>query len=82
MSPLLQVCITLGSCLFRLLLRRSWPPQSLLLLACLLFLASCLLASLLASSTSLASKQGCLLAFLSLEVALGVYFPSMATLRR
>ena len=36
----------------------------------------------LAMSTTLSSKLGSLLAFVLIEIALGIYFPSIGTLRR
>ena len=53
-----------------------------LLLSTILFLTSTLIASQLATSTTFASKLGCLLAFVLIEVSLGIYFPSIGTLRR
>ena len=70
-----------GSFLFRLL-SPSVRPHSTLLLSTLLFLLSSLLASLLATSPSPYAKLGCLGAFILIEISLGLYFPSIGTLRR
>merc|ERR1711971_50772 len=75
-----MVSIMVGSYVFRAI-STTWKPQRGLLLSTILFLTSTLIASQLATSTTFASKPGCLLAFVLIEVSLGIYFPSIGTLR-
>merc|ERR1719350_2073267 len=55
--------------------------KRILSLATTLFLSSTLIASQFASSSDILSKYICFVSFLLIEMSLGMYFPSIGTLR-
>jgi len=75
-----MLSIMIGSLLFRILIK-SVTAQRILFFATITFLLSTLLASQFASSTGTISRYVCLVAFLFIEISLGMYFPSIGTLR-
>jgi len=75
-----MVSIMVGSYIFRAA-SKILTPQRCLLVSASLFLTSTIIASQLAMSTTFPSKLGSLLAFVLIEIALGIYFPSIGTLR-
>ena len=75
-----MLSIMIGSLLFRILVK-SASPQRILSLATIIFLSSTVVASLFASSTDDLPRYVCLVAFLLIEISLGMYFPSIGTLR-
>ena len=75
-----MLSIMIGSLIFRILVK-SATAQRILSLATLVFLSSTLVASQFASSSDSLSKYICYVAFLFIEISLGMYFPSIGTLR-
>eukprot|EP00090_Calanus_glacialis_P000829 TRINITY_DN10585_c0_g1_i4.p1 TRINITY_DN10585_c0_g1~~TRINITY_DN10585_c0_g1_i4.p1 ORF type:complete len:439 (+),score=69.59 TRINITY_DN10585_c0_g1_i4:40-1356(+) len=75
-----MLSIMIGSLIFRILVK-SATAQRILFLATLVFLSSTLVASQFASSSDSLSKYICYVAFLFIEISLGMYFPSIGTLR-
>lgn len=75
-----MLSIMIGSLAFKILIK-SATAQKILSLATTLFLSSTLIASQFASSSDILSKYICFVSFLLIEISLGMYFPSIGTLR-
>jgi len=75
-----MMCIMIGSLVFRRLVTKL-SAQKTLFMAAILFLLSSILASQFASSEDLMSRNICFISFLLIEFSLGLYFPSIGTLR-
>ena len=87
-QSLTQVSVTLGSMLTRLLRSSySFSPKCTLLLSTLVFLLSTLLSSIILAKSTTSSWSHIVpsftfFSFCLSELSLGLYFPSMATIRR
>ena len=87
-QSLTQVSVTLGSMLTRLLRSSySFSPKSTLLLSTLVFFLSTLLSSIILAKSTTSSWSHIVpsftfFSFCLSELSLGLYFPSMATIRR
>ena len=87
-QSLTQVSVTLGSMLTRLLRSSySFSPKCTLLLSTLVFLLSTLLSSTILAKSTTSSWSHIVpsftfFSFCLSELSLGLYFPSMATIRR
>jgi len=75
-----MLSIMVGSLIFKILIK-STPANRILFVATSLFLSSTLVASQFASSSDPLSKYICFVSFLLIEISLGLYFPSIGTLR-
>jgi len=75
-----MLSIMIGSLAFKIFIK-SATAQKILSLATTLFLSSTLIASQFASSSDILSKYICFVSFLLIEISLGMYFPSIGTLR-
>ena len=77
-----MVCIMIGSSLFSLLLLKQWTPGQTLQAAAIIFAFSTAFCTYTASPrASSGMRNASFAAFLVLETAIGLYFPSIGVLR-